>query len=42
VKYALAFLALQNIVECLKEIMVQGFPVKLDGLGLFSPGLEGT
>ena len=42
VKYDLAVLVLQNIVECLKEMMVQGVPVKLDGLGIFSPGIEGS
>ena len=39
VKYDLAVLVLQNIVECLREMMVQGVPVKLDGLGTFSPGV---
>jgi predicted histone-like DNA-binding protein len=42
VKYDLAVLVLQNIVECLKEMMIQGVPVKLDGLGIFSPGIQGT
>ena len=42
VKYDLAVLVLQNIVSCLKEMMVQGIPVKLDGLGTFSPGITGT
>ena len=40
VKYDLAVLVLTNIVECLKEMMVQGIPVKLDGLGTFRPGIE--
>jgi hypothetical protein len=39
VKYDLAVLVLQNIVDCLREMMVQGVPVKLDGLGTFSPGV---
>ena len=39
VKYDLAVLVLQNIVNCLREMMVQGVPVKLDGLGTFSPGV---
>jgi len=39
VKYDLAVLVLQNIVACLREMMVQGIPVKLDGLGTFSPGI---
>jgi len=42
VKYDLAVLVLQNIVNCMKEMMVQGIPVKLDGLGTFSPGITGT
>ena len=42
VKYDLAVLVLQNIVTCLREMMVQGIPVKLDGLGTFSPGIQGT
>ena len=39
VTYDLAVLVLQNIVTCLREMMVQGIPVKLDGLGTFSPGI---
>ena len=42
VDYKLAVLVLQNIVECLKEMMIQGIPVKLDGLGIFSPGLQSS
>ena len=42
VKYDLAVLVLQNFVECLREMMVQGIPVKLDGLGTFRPGIEAT
>ena len=42
VTYDLAVLVLQNIVTCLKEMMVQGIPVKLDGLGLFRPGIQAT
>ena len=42
VKYDLAVLVLQNIVSCLREMMTQGVPVKLDGLGTFSPGITGT
>ena len=40
VKYDLMVLVLQNIVTCMKEMMTQGVPVKLDGLGTFSPGIE--
>ncbi len=42
VTYDVAVLVLQNIVNCLREMMVQGIPVKLDGLGTFSPGITGT
>ena len=42
VTYDLAVLVLQNIVNCLREMMTQGVPVKLDGLGTFSPGITGT
>jgi predicted histone-like DNA-binding protein len=40
VTYELAVLVLQNIVNCLREMMTQGVPVKLDGLGTFSPGIQ--
>ena len=33
-------LVLVNIVDCLKEMLSQGQPVKLDGLGTFSPSIE--
>ena len=35
-------LVLQNIVSCMKELITQGQPVKLDGLGIFYPTIEGT
>ena len=31
---------LQNIVDCLIELMCQNQPVKLDGLGTFSPAIK--
>ncbi|SEF99901.1 hypothetical protein SAMN05216354_2402 [Xylanibacter ruminicola] len=40
VDYPMAVLVLQNIVSCLKEMVVQGQPVKLDGFGTFSPTIE--
>ena len=40
VDYPMAVLVLQNIVNCLKEMVVQGQPVKLDGFGTFSPTIE--
>ena len=36
----MAVLVLQNIVSCLKEMAVQGQPVKLDGFGTFTPSIE--
>ena len=40
VDYPMAVLVLQNIVNCLKEMVIQGQPVKLDGFGTFSPSIE--
>ena len=40
VDYPMAVLVLQNIVGCLKEMVTQGQPVKLDGFGTFSPSIE--
>ena len=40
VDYPMAVLVLQNIVNCLKEMIAQGQPVKLDGFGTFSPTIE--
>ena len=40
VDYPMAVLVLQNIVSCLKEMAVQGQPVKLDGFGTFTPSIE--
>jgi len=40
VDYPMAVLVLQNIVSCLKEMVIQGQPVKLDGFGTFSPTIE--
>ena len=37
VNYELMQLVLGSIVKCLKEMMAQGQPVKLDGLGTFRP-----
>ena len=41
VDYPMAVLVLQNIVNCLKEMIAQGQPVKLDGFGTFSPSVDG-
>jgi hypothetical protein len=35
-------LVLQNIVSCMKELITQGQSVKLDGLGIFYPTIEGV
>ncbi len=40
VDYPMAVLVLQNIVGCLKEMAIQGQPVKLDGFGTFTPVIE--
>ena len=38
--YEMLVLVLQNIVDCTKELIAQGQPVKLDGLGTFYPTIE--
>ena len=40
VDYPMAVLVLQNIVNCLKEMVIEGQPVKLDGFGTFTPVIE--
>ena len=40
--YEMLVLVLQNIVDCMKELLLEGVPVKLDGLGTFSAGIEST
>ena len=39
--YDMLVLVLQNIVSCMKELVAQGQPVKLDGLGTFYPSVSG-
>ena len=39
--YEMMVLVLQNIVSCMKELICQGQPVKLDGLGTFYPSVDG-
>ena len=34
-------LVLGQVVECMSELLAQGQPVKLDGLGTFSPSVDG-
>jgi len=38
--YQVVVLVVQQVVECMKELVLQGQPVKLDGLGTFGPSLE--
>ena len=40
--YDMLVLVLQNVVSCMKELMAQGVPVKLDGLGTFRPTITNT
>jgi len=42
VDYPMAVLVLQNIVNCMKEMLVQGQPICLDGCGTFTPIIEST
>ena len=42
ITYEELVLTLQQAVSCLKELALQGVPVKLDGLGTFSPSIEGV
>ncbi len=38
--YQMCVLVLGQVVECLKELITQGQPVKLDGFGTFSPSVD--
>lgn len=38
--YDLLVLVLNNIVSCMSELLAQGQPVKLDGLGTFRPTID--
>ena len=38
--YQMVVLVVQQVVECMKELVLQGQPVKLEGLGTFSPSIE--
>ena len=40
--YQMVVLVVQQVVECLKELVLQGQPVKLEGLGTFGPSIEST
>ena len=39
--YQMCVLVLGQVVECMSELLSQGQPVKLDGLGTFSPAVDG-
>ena len=39
--YQMCVLVLGQVVDCLKELLTEGQPVKLDGLGTFSPSVDG-
>ena len=39
--YQMCVLVLGQVVDCLSELLSQGQPVKLDGLGTFSPSVDG-
>ena len=42
ITYEELVLTLQQMVSCLKELAIQGVPVKMDGLGTFYPSIEST
>ena len=39
--YQMCVLVLGQVVDCMTELLSQGQPVKLDGLGTFSPAVDG-
>ena len=39
--YQMCELVLGQVVDCMSELLSQGQPVKLDGLGTFSPSVDG-
>ena len=40
--YEMLVLVLQNAVSCMRHLLLEGVPIKLDGLGTFKAGIEGT
>ena len=40
--YEMMVLVLQNMVSCMRHLLLEGVPVKLDGLGTFKAGIEGS
>ncbi len=39
--YEMLVLVLQNIVDCMRHLLLEGVPIKLEGLGTFRAGIEG-
>ena len=40
--YEMLVLVLQNVVDCMRHLLLEGVPIKLDGLGIFKAGIEGV
>ena len=40
--YEMLVLVLQNVVDCMRHLLLEGVPIKLEGLGTFKAGIEGT
>ena len=40
--YEMLVLVLQNTVDCMRHLLLEGVPIKLDGLGTFKAGIEGV
>ena len=40
--YQMCVLVLGQVVDCMKELLTQGQPVKLDGFGTFTPSVDGA
>ena len=40
--YEMLVLVLQNTVSCMRHLLLEGVPIKLEGLGTFKAGIEGT
>ena len=38
--YEMLVLVLQNTVDCMRHLLLEGVPIKLDGLGTFKAGIE--
>ena len=40
--YEMMVVVLQNMVDCMRHLLLEGVPIKLEGLGTFRAGIEGT